>query len=455
MGVPSAHDARIADGESQKDSHLYVSRVMQEAMARSPTQIPRVNSTRDTEVASEREVNSHEVEVDVESAAREILRQRFNSQSRFSKASLRSMQSNMNGFVSEAVSEVRQGVDSLVEVFLRLVTYHRRLLYGCIILVTIGVAGGMFIEGWGFLTSLYVIVQISTTIGYGDVTVDRQFMQLFMTMYVLATLFVMANFLNVLFNAIIKHHMTRLHGTLMQIEVAVGAVGNARADGERTLRKFNEVIVSGALFLLAIIAGTVFFRLVESCTCSYGTSKHDHGLDDCDPASHDSCMATGGISHTWISAFYMSVITVTTVGFGDYTPKSQPGRIFGIFWMTAGVAVTALFISSVSKVLAADPDIELELPPQLIDESLFRAMDLDGDGHLTKAEYTRYLMVRHGLLPMDVLRVIDDQFDSMDIDGTGNLTFAKIQMAKQKLKELNDGQVAAESPVDAVNNCTT
>ena len=34
---------------------------------------------------------------------------------------------------------------------------------------------------------------------------------------------------------------------------------------------------------------------------------------------------------------YMSVVTMTTVGFGDFSPQTQGGRIFSMFWIFVGV----------------------------------------------------------------------------------------------------------------------
>jgi len=354
--------------------------------------------------------------------------------SRVSHASRASRASRMSiDLVSEAMTEVIEGFEPLGAYCRRLIKYHSRLLIGSVVLVAIGVAGGMAIEGWGFLTSLYVIVQISTTIGYGDVTVDREWMRLFMTIYVLLSLLVVANFLNVLLNAVIERHSTAMLESLVKLQVAVKSDLRDARDARRRLGKFNEVAVSGVLFAVAILAGTVFYRIAESCTCSYGVSE----IAECDDSSYETCMRTGGHEHTWISAFYMAVITVTTVGFGDYTPKSTAGRIFGIFWMTLGVAATGFFISAVSKVIAKDPDNEIQ-GAEGIDEVLFQSMDKDGNGYLTKAEYTRFVLVKYGFLSMDVLREIDEKYDSMDLGRRGRVTFEMVQQAADMARAGSD-----------------
>merc|ERR1712048_1479285 len=190
------------------------------------------------------------------------------------------------------------------------------------------------------------------------------------------------------------------------------------------------------MLILAISVGTIFFRLVEACTCSYQTSREDFNLQDCDGTSHETCVATGGFQHGWVSSFYMSVITVTTVGFGDYSPKSMSGRAFGIVWMIVGVAVTAFFVSALSALLAQeDSPLELE-DAHTIDFESFQAMDKDGNGYLSKDEYALYELVKHGLITHDIVDAIHAKYASMDVNRDGRVTFSMLKdMSNRKREE--------------------
>merc|ERR1740121_3485566 len=120
----------------------------------------------------------------------------------------------MNSFVSDAMMEAIQGLEPLSTYVMRLIRFHRCLILASFIMVFIGVLGGMAIEEWNFLTSMYVIVQIITTIGYGDVTVEKEWMKLFMTFYVVLSLVFVANFLNIFLKTIIERHAEHLHRRL-------------------------------------------------------------------------------------------------------------------------------------------------------------------------------------------------------------------------------------------------
>ena len=52
---------------------------------------------------------------------------------------------------------------------------------------------------------------------------------------------------------------------------------------------------------------------------------------------------------SWLDAYYLSVITLTTVGYGDVTPHTPVGKIFTTFYIFAGVGILASFISYTSR----------------------------------------------------------------------------------------------------------
>jgi voltage-gated potassium channel len=61
----------------------------------------------------------------------------------------------------------------------------------------------------------------------------------------------------------------------------------------------------------------------------------------------------------WLESLYMSTQTVTTVGYGDLAPKTQPGRLFAIFLMLtgAGTVLYALTILAQSVIQSEIVDV--------------------------------------------------------------------------------------------------
>lgn len=46
---------------------------------------------------------------------------------------------------------------------------------------------------------------------------------------------------------------------------------------------------------------------------------------------------------SWLNSVYFCVITLATVGYGDFTPHTDLGKLFTIFYVIAGIGVLASF----------------------------------------------------------------------------------------------------------------
>jgi voltage-gated potassium channel len=122
-----------------------------------------------------------------------------------------------------------------------------------------------------------------------------------------------------------------------------------------------------AIPLVLLVVGTVGYRLIE------------------------------GDGWTWIDALYMTVITVTTVGYGETHPLSQAGRVFTIFLCLGGIF--ALFYAATEFIRAV---VSGEL------------QDLLGRQHMErKLEELRDHVILCGLGRMG--RLVSQEFDALGI----------------------------------------
>lgn len=51
--------------------------------------------------------------------------------------------------------------------------------------------------------------------------------------------------------------------------------------------------------------------------------------------------------------FWWAIVTMTTVGYGDFAPSSSEGRIFAVLVMFAGISLTAMFTAVISSIFVA------------------------------------------------------------------------------------------------------
>lgn len=50
---------------------------------------------------------------------------------------------------------------------------------------------------------------------------------------------------------------------------------------------------------------------------------------------------------SWLDALYFSIITLTTIGYGDLSPQTTEGKLFTILYILMGLGVILGFINAV------------------------------------------------------------------------------------------------------------
>ncbi|CAK0906483.1 unnamed protein product [Prorocentrum cordatum] len=275
-------------------------------------------------------------------------------------------------------------------------------------------AGFIMFEGMTPVTCIYLIVQIVTTIGYGDVTPKSEPVMVFVALFTIMTLVVLAYFMNLL----VQMASAREEAVLEELVNSVGTLSEAHlaVRQDRVSAECRKLGISTLLFLGSILFGTVFYSIYESCSCSYGETE----LAGCDDTDYGTCVETKGATKSMSEAFYFSVITLTTVGFGDFTPESRVGRWVGIAWMIFGVGATANWIGALSSFFFERNKSHKQRDTPSSDE-LFETLDADHDGCLTRAEHHVYLLRKQGILSDSMLQTLNEHFDTLDVNVRGML----------------------------------
>eukprot|EP00928_Gymnodinium_smaydae_P030249 TRINITY_DN22540_c0_g4_i1.p1 TRINITY_DN22540_c0_g4~~TRINITY_DN22540_c0_g4_i1.p1 ORF type:complete len:371 (+),score=59.45 TRINITY_DN22540_c0_g4_i1:24-1136(+) len=263
--------------------------------------------------------------------------------------------------------------------------------------------------------ALYLLVQIITSVGYGDVHVHTVRGKIFISFLVLFGLLFAAaavtHFTEVVYNSstnVLKEHMRA--GLKM-----VQRCATAKPVQEPLSYKVKRLRSAVANFLGFLLAGTLFFALYDNCVCEETF---------CD---RDACEDKGGQRRTLVDAFYLSIVTLTTVGFGDDSPRSVEGQIFCIVWMLFGVMCTGNLVSEISHLMAVNEF--LQMLDHDVDPELFDKMDTDNSGSLSRFEFVTYVLVKYGMVAAEDLDCVLERFDELDLDHNGKLTYADMPSA--------------------------
>ena len=56
----------------------------------------------------------------------------------------------------------------------------------------------------------------------------------------------------------------------------------------------------------------------------------------------------------WLDSVYFTVVTITTIGFGDFSPKTDMGKIITIFYGLNGVALLLMLFDQIRRIRAKE-----------------------------------------------------------------------------------------------------
>lgn len=70
---------------------------------------------------------------------------------------------------------------------------------------------------------------------------------------------------------------------------------------------------------------------------------------------------------SWIDSFYFSAVSLTTVGYGDYTPTTDGGKLFAVLYLFIGIGIIASLVNNLIKNQAAKKRIKEHDNNELLD----------------------------------------------------------------------------------------
>ncbi|KAJ4837791.1 hypothetical protein Tsubulata_046863 [Turnera subulata] len=269
------------------------------------------------------------------------------------------------------------------------------VLYALVVVVIFLVTG----EFRGTTTSkpvdaLYFTVVTLCTIGYGDIVPDTTFTKLFTCVFILVGF----GFVGILLNGLVTYICDRQEAVLLsavdenKFNTMFQAYMIDRAKGRMRIRM--KVGLALAVVIGCIAIGTVAVHFLEE-------------LD-------------------WIDSFYLSVTSVTTVGYGDFAFSTITGRCFAIIWLlisTLAVARAFLYLTEM-RIDKRNRKIAKWVLQKKITLGDLVAADLDKDGSISKSEFVIYKLKEMGKIAENDILQICKQFDSLNNTNCGKITLA-------------------------------
>lgn len=219
------------------------------------------------------------------------------------------------------------------------------------IYVSIAVIAFSFIfENWTIIDSMYFAVATFTTVGYGDLQPTTQSGQLFTIIFALYGVVILGIFIGVVGHAIGEHQAKTIN-TFKQ--------GQQRKLVHKLFQSSRSFNTTTRTYANAISETS---SITSSRTSSLGSIQRQQSEEVSFLRDHSTlftiiadiirshlpqilliiALATVlGIREGWsfTSTMYFAVMSASTTGYGDYTPKSQIDKLYCIFFLPLSVAV--------------------------------------------------------------------------------------------------------------------
>ena len=305
-----------------------------------------------------------------------------------------------------------------------------RIAIGCLVayFVVGAIAFMVVFEQFTFTDAFYFLMVTLTTVGYGDgFYPTTQGGRLFTSFFVLFGISIVAVALVEVANYMIEEREALIKKT--QAEVIKNAGDDAKNGRAATVPGAEDPDAPMAklkAFLAANPVIEVLFKLGSFVCIAGGIFAAIEGWD-------------------FVDGMYFTVITGTTVGYGDVTPHTGVGKWCCFFFLPFAVIFTSTQLSALANVLlgkSEDAKLKSLLAVDLSIEALLN-MDTDGDGEITEFEFIKFMMTSAGMADGETLDALHKRFTEMDADGSGALTKEDILLILKEKEEAEAALAAA------------
>ena len=291
--------------------------------------------------------------------------------------------------------------------------------------LSLGVCGYSFVfEYWSIKNSIYFSVVTFTTVGYGDLKPQTDGGKLFCCVFALSGIGIIGIALGYIGQNLVQAQVMALEKTQKRLSSKDKIASDDNEENSSITETVkddfvNEETVSMpkqnllktiALFVCPIVAMTALGSFVVG---------YSEGWD-------------------WVDSLYWCIITGTTVGFGDLTPRNENMKWFSVIFIPLSVGVISASLGRIANIF-----VEKEIAKankRLLNREVtledLEEMNADGDGEVSLLEFVEHMLKSMHKVDQTLLDELHKQFEHLDADGSGGLQQDDIEiLTERKLSE--------------------
>lgn len=247
------------------------------------------------------------------------------------------------------------------------------------------------------LDAVYFCVVTMTTLGYGDLVPNSVFTKLLACAFVFSGMALVGLVLSKAADYLVEKQEYLLVRAL-HMNQQVGETDILKeVESNKVKYKCVTILI---LLMVLIFSGTIFLVKVEKMSI--------------------------------VDAFYCVCCTITTLGFGDVSFSTLPGRAFAVFWILTSTLCLAqffLYIAELTTERRRKSLVKLVLTRRLTNVDL-EAADFNDDGNVDACEFIIYKLKEMGKITQEDISLVMKEFEKLDFDRTGTLSTIDVALAQ-------------------------
>lgn len=253
---------------------------------------------------------------------------------------------------------------------------------------------------------IYFMTQVITTVGYGDITPVFPRGRLFVGIYVTLSFFVIALLMSEMQSVVMQR--VNKYKEKLQASGLAGSNWLDQLGGSDSLSRSHsnvgfkpekpspgDLIAAVALFVVIAFTWVMFFHFYP------------------------------GENKPFLQACYMSLITLTTVGFGAVTPVTEGGMLFGAFFMFIGTSSLVNVVTAFSTFILEMDQWETWDAKKFENDLKKFGEKLPAGSDVPEEKFIAFALVQKGIVSQEQIDSIMETYAAMHADGTGGTEKSK------------------------------